>query len=104
VSWLPLLAQALEKLQSFIALSALRQIFHKLLNFYHFSTVTMAVVVGKREEDHKGAEYVIKPDSASAPAVDDSQWPLLLKNYTKREFHNEPLSVCILTENSSRTN
>jgi hypothetical protein len=29
-------------------------------------------------------EYTIKPDN-STPSIDDSQWPLLLKNYNKRK-------------------
>ncbi|PSS18730.1 hypothetical protein M430DRAFT_140249 [Amorphotheca resinae ATCC 22711] len=38
----------------------------------------MALVAAKKEED-----YSIKPE-ASTPAVDTSDWPLLLKNYNKR--------------------
>jgi H/ACA ribonucleoprotein complex subunit 4 len=38
--------------------------------------MTMEVV--RKEEEH-----VIKPQ-AVAPAIDTSQWPLLLKNYEKR--------------------
>lgn len=37
-------------------------------------------IVRKDEADD---EYTIKPQS-SAPAVDTSTWPLLLKNYEKR--------------------
>jgi len=39
----------------------------------------MAMVVSQKEVD-----YSIKPE-AVAPAVDTSTWPLLLKNYDKRE-------------------
>jgi hypothetical protein len=36
------------------------------------------------EANKKDEDYVIKPQS-SAPSVDTSSWPLLLKNYDKRE-------------------
>ena len=39
----------------------------------------MALVVAKTEVD-----YAIKTEK-SAPTVDTSDWPLLLKNYDKRE-------------------
>lgn len=39
------------------------------------------VVTKKKEQDE---EYTIKPQAVT-PAVDTSQWPLLLKNYDKRE-------------------
>jgi hypothetical protein len=39
----------------------------------------MAMVVSQKEVD-----YSIKPE-AVAPVVDTSTWPLLLKNYDKRE-------------------
>lgn len=38
-------------------------------------------VVKKGDED----EYTIKPQ-ATTPTIDTSSWPLLLKNYEKREF------------------
>ena len=40
----------------------------------------MALVLANDEKD-----YQIQP-TASTPAVDTSSWPLLLKNYDKREF------------------
>ncbi len=40
----------------------------------------MATVVAKQEADEE--EYTIKPQ-ASTPAVDTSEWPLLLKDYNK---------------------
>lgn len=40
----------------------------------------MGAVTNNKAED----EYTIKPQ-ASTPAVDTSSWPLLLKNYDKRE-------------------
>jgi H/ACA ribonucleoprotein complex subunit 4 len=40
----------------------------------------VAVVKKGSEED----EYTIKPQ-ATTPALDTSSWPLLLKNYDKRE-------------------
>jgi H/ACA ribonucleoprotein complex subunit 4 len=39
----------------------------------------MTLVVSNTEID-----YAIKPEK-TAPAVDTSEWPLLLKNYDKRE-------------------
>lgn len=42
--------------------------------------VTEVVNRKKQEEE----EYTIKPQAVT-PAVDTSQWPLLLKNYDKRE-------------------
>jgi H/ACA ribonucleoprotein complex subunit 4 len=39
----------------------------------------MAMVVSQKEVD-----YSIKPEAVT-PAVDTSTWPLLLKNYDKRE-------------------
>lgn len=38
-------------------------------------------VVNKKKEQE---EYTIKPQAVT-PAVDTSEWPLLLKNYDKRE-------------------
>lgn len=51
----------------------------------HFATLIImskevAVVKKGSEED----EYTIKPQ-ATTPALDTSSWPLLLKNYDKRE-------------------
>lgn len=42
----------------------------------------MAMTVAKKGGD---VDYSIKPE-AVVPAVDTSTWPLLLKNYDKREF------------------
>jgi len=42
----------------------------------------MAMVVAKKGGDE---DYSIKPEAVT-PAVDTSTWPLLLKNYDKREF------------------
>lgn len=44
----------------------------------------MALVVANDE-----ADYAIKPE-ALTPSVDTSQWPLLLKNYDKREDSPNP--------------
>jgi hypothetical protein len=43
----------------------------------------MAMVVSQKEVD-----YSIKPEAVT-PVVDTSTWPLLLKNYDKRE-HSTP--------------
>lgn len=40
----------------------------------------MAMVLANDERD-----YAIKPE-ASAPSLDTSTWPLLLKNYDKRAY------------------
>lgn len=40
-------------------------------------------VVNKKKQEEV-VEYTIKPQAVT-PAVDTSQWPLLLKNYDKRE-------------------
>lgn len=45
----------------------------------------VAVVKKGSEED----EYTIKPQ-ATTPALDTSSWPLLLKNYDKRESPRGP--------------
>jgi H/ACA ribonucleoprotein complex subunit 4 len=42
--------------------------------------MAMEVVTRKAEED----EYTIKPQAVT-PAIDTSSWPLLLKNYDRRE-------------------
>lgn len=42
---------------------------------------TDVAVVKKATEE----EYIIKPQ-AHTPTLDTSQWPLLLKNYEKREY------------------
>jgi len=47
--------------------------------------MTMASVPVKDEQD-----YSIKPQAVT-PAVDTSNWPLLLKNYDKRKFYYHPL-------------
>ena len=50
-------------------------------------------------------DYSIKPE-AVVPAVDTSTWPLLLKNYDKREFDFGPMDqnicyyVCVLRADS----
>lgn len=42
--------------------------------------------MGKDSVAKKGEEdYSIKPQAAT-PALDTSNWPLLLKNYDKREY------------------
>jgi len=46
----------------------------------------MAMVVSQKEVD-----YSIKPEAVT-PAVDTSTWPLLLKNYDKREQFPPPHS------------
>jgi hypothetical protein len=43
------------------------------------STATMTAALVDSDE------YTIKPDN-STPSIDDSQWPLLLKNYNKCGF------------------
>jgi hypothetical protein len=48
-------------------------------NFVSNISVTMAMVVSKE------VDYSIKPEAVT-PAVDTSTWPLLLKNYDKREI------------------
>lgn len=45
--------------------------------------MTMEVVKSLKEEE----EHTIKPQAVT-PAVDTSSWPLLLKNYDKRECQN----------------
>lgn len=47
---------------------------------HSISSMTMDVVKSNKAED----EYTIKPQAVT-PAVDTSSWPLLLKNYDKRE-------------------
>jgi hypothetical protein len=42
-------------------------------------------------------DYSIKPE-AVAPAVDTSTWPLLLKNYDKREFQAWQIHQHIFTD------
>ena len=80
--------------------SAHTQVHNKPLNLHRFSTVTMALVVGKNGEQIKEAEYFIKPEATAAPPVDTSEWPLLLKNYHKREYFSSNRStVRMLTIN-----
>ena len=40
-------------------------------------------------------DYVIKPQ-ATTPSLDTSQWPLLLKNYEKRESPDDLLRLQLL--------
>ena len=47
----------------------------------------MAVAAAKEDFD-----YTIKPE-AVAPTISTSEWPLLLKNYEKREFQAYELSI-----------
>ena len=49
----------------------------------------MAMVVAKKGGDE---DYTIKPEAAT-PAVDTSNWPLLLKNYDKREYTRRWLAL-----------
>ena len=51
--------------------------------------ITMTMEVAKQADD----EYAIKPQAAT-PAIDTSSWPLLLKNYDKRESRMAPASLC----------
>jgi H/ACA ribonucleoprotein complex subunit 4 len=44
--------------------------------------MTMEVAVVKKKQEEQ--EYTIKPQAAT-PSLDTSSWPLLLKNYDKRE-------------------
>ena len=44
--------------------------------------MTMDVVKTKKGEEQE--DYAIKPQAVT-PAIDTSSWPLLLKNYEKRE-------------------
>jgi len=43
-----------------------------------------------KKHEEEGDEFVIKPQ-ATAPAVDTSQWPLLLKNFDRRPFSSGAL-------------
>lgn len=57
----------------------------------------MATLVAKEEatDEKKEEDFIIKPQ-ASTPAVDTSDWPLLLKNYNKllvRTGHFTPIPV-----------
>lgn len=47
--------------------------------------MAMEVAVTKKKVVEEGDDYAIKP-TAVTPSVDTSSWPLLLKNYDKREF------------------
>ena len=49
----------------------------------------MAMTVAKKGGD---VDYSIKPE-AVVPAVDTSTWPLLLKNYDKREFDHGSMDL-----------
>ncbi len=64
------------------ALSQPKQSRRKAFTLYHLPIVEMAMVVSQKDID-----YSIKPEAA-IPAVDTSTWPLLLKNYDKREQRN----------------
>jgi hypothetical protein len=55
-------------------------------------------------ESQKDVDYSIKPE-ATTPAVDTSDWPLLLKNYNNRTIGNPQWEEYLLTEYlSSRPN
>ena len=47
---------------------------------------TYAMGVLNKHEEEEGDEYSIKPQ-AVAPAIDTSQWPLLLKNFDRRQCY-----------------
>lgn len=51
--------------------------------------MTMEVALHKKQQQQED-EYTIKPQAVT-PAVDTSSWPLLLKNYEKREYSLNPL-------------
>jgi hypothetical protein len=46
--------------------------------------MAMEVAVTKKAAAEDGQDYSIKPQAA-VPSIDTSSWPLLLKNYDKRE-------------------
>lgn len=55
--------------------------------------MAMEVAVTKKtkvQKNEDGQDYAIKPQAVT-PSIDTSSWPLLLKNYDKREFQ-VPLS------------
>lgn len=52
-------------------------------NYNPFKMSKEVAVVKKTTTEEE--EYTIKPQ-ATTPSLDTSQWPLLLKNYDKREF------------------
>lgn len=49
----------------------------------------MALILGNDERD-----YAIKPE-ASAPSLDTSTWPLLLKGYDKRKVGQKPVDPVV---------
>lgn len=46
---------------------------------------TMEVAVTKKSKADDSQDYAIKPQAVT-PSIDTSTWPLLLKNYDKREY------------------
>ena len=65
-----------------------------------FATIPFLMALVQKQ----GVEFAIQPQ-ATAPAIDTSEWPLLLKDYDKRESPTGGnASRCMLIPKSSRSN